>query len=1151
MLMVFQTFCANFPGIWKRELSSTGAPTARPTSSSVAAASLLVAQPRLTQRHHRQQHRQSEPPHRQGQQTTIAPLQQDLCIFIHPEVGAPLRAHSSYAIRTLIRGKLGTISDKIRQVFQVRSGWAILAADHETGDFLVEKQAEWAAELGATAVETNNDSVVSDEIEIQTGLKPVDVRTGRQFSDSPLTKTLLVSSLKPTKGRFWSLFGSRAARLIDNTDVSKQCETCWGYHFARNCHRQPRTALRQSSTSTAWAPMGPAFTGAQLDRRKCPASFAGSAKNNENTGVRSTSVHHGGLRPRKNDKKPLRVFQANVGKIPPAHDCALTLAGSERLLVDQIRPFQTRDILWIKMNGLTIVNLYRQNDEKDALSTLLRWLVPERCFVAGDFNARYRSWQKGQTTDRGQKIAGWASENDLNLLNTLDIPTNPHGNMIDLAFTNMPLAEATVEDHLTTSSDHFTLSLTIPDIKPAPLQPGKIRVTAEDELERFVEIVELRATGIPLTDSTPAEPDNLASSLVAAQLPDGQRSAPALRLHSVPSEEATRSGSIRMSRSPRETSMVCFSSSSAVFTAVRWLKSPGPFQPPLLQVDNVVLETQMDKASALRRALQERRTSDDDIGHPWTTVSPPRTIPLPPEVSRRANNITVDLLKAVWHIIGAHMRRLYERCLIAGHHPKLFKEAEVLSYISKGLERLVARRLAWATIHYNVLHSQQAGALLKRSATDLVTALIHDIEEAFARKKVVTLVTTDIQGAFDTVMRNRLVLRLREQGWPDHLAKWAESFMEDRSTRPIHQVSHPLGRFGYVDNTAILSMSDTIEEAIVMASSSIDEMIRWDTANAVSFDAKKTEVMHSSRIKLRIAPAIRRGDAEKHPESAPRWLQEEMTTLQTASKDKTAETFLRWVKPLDPLSLIMYSDGSLSEKGVASYGFTIDQANLPILDLSGHLGLAEVFDTEARGALEGLKAVLHLRESATQNIVITLDNLAAATCLRGTLSESSQDVFLEFQALAALHGSINIRWVPGHTDIPGNEEADRLAKAASSPPEPGDARLMLAYLRRIARQKPKDTFEAWLLAGAIALGHSLAPPAGSETLHGDFAAYHERFDHGDAHLVCSCRKIPPRRRMRIAPSPNAAVNLALGKDFTKFIDSYRNSSFLGKIRPRY
>jgi hypothetical protein len=135
-------------------------------------------------------------------------------------------------------------------------------SDSETRDFLVEKQAEWAAELGATTVETNkewftyvvsdfptrltdfhgnkvdSDSIVSNEIEIQAGLKPVSIRPARQMSDNPLTKTLLVSFLKPTK-RFWSLFGSSAARLIDKTDRLRQCETCWGYHFARNCHRQP------------------------------------------------------------------------------------------------------------------------------------------------------------------------------------------------------------------------------------------------------------------------------------------------------------------------------------------------------------------------------------------------------------------------------------------------------------------------------------------------------------------------------------------------------------------------------------------------------------------------------------------------------------------------------------------------------------------------------------------------------------------------------------------------------------------------------------------------------------------------------------------------------------------------------------------------
>ncbi|KID81124.1 Endonuclease/exonuclease/phosphatase [Metarhizium guizhouense ARSEF 977] len=440
--------------------------------------------------------------------------------------------------------------------------------------------------------------------------------------------------------------------------------------------------------------------------------------------------------------------------------------------------------------------------------------VPTDCLVAGDFNAQHHSWQTGPLLNRGQDIASWATDNDLHILNELDVPTNPHGNTIDLAFTNIPLAEACIEDHLATSSDHFTLSITLPNISPTLPQTGKFRLTTEEEVGRFRELVEAGVAGLPAAASTALELDALSEALVgllqaaarAAGRPihKGTRSAPwwteecahaaagyraIRRLYPLGFNQEVQLDKRDFQRVVRQakrtywqTLIDSFTDEKAVFKAVRWLRSPGAFQPPPLQVDDIVYESQIDKANALRRAILERRTAADDLPDPWIPLVASRAIPFSQTISLEeardatirtgntspgSDNITVKLLQAVWHLIGTRVRDLYEGCLSVGYHPKPFREAEVvmiakpgrrdlttprawrpislLSCLGKGLERLIARRLSWATIHYGVLHPQQTGALPKRSAVDLVAALIHDIEEAFARKQVATVVTMDIK----------------------------------------------------------------------------------------------------------------------------------------------------------------------------------------------------------------------------------------------------------------------------------------------------------------------------------------------------------------------------------------------------------------------
>ena len=101
-----------------------------------------------------------------------------------------------------------------------------------------------------------------------------------------------------------------------------------------------------------------------------------------------------------------------------------------------------------------------------------------------------------------------------------------------------------------------------------------------------------------------------------------------------------------------------------------------------------------------------------------------------------------------------------------------------------------------------------------------------------------TLVTMDIHGAFDSVLRKRLILRLREHGWPIGLVRWVDSFMSCRFakvrfqetttesspllcglpqgspispilfllyTQPIYQLGRNERRFGHADDLAIVT----------------------------------------------------------------------------------------------------------------------------------------------------------------------------------------------------------------------------------------------------------------------------------------------------------------------------------------------------------
>lgn len=360
----------------------------------------------------------------------------------------------------------------------------------------------------------------------------------------------------------------------------------------------------------------------------------------------------------------------------------------------------------------------------------------------------------------------------------------------------------------------------------------------------------------------------------------------------------------------------------ALFKLIAWHKmTPDNGDSPLRIGDRTITDG-LEKAEALREAVLHRFSAEDDIPqslpsdirdytHTHCPTLPWNTYVSIEEVERNTigvsstspgpDRVTVELLRLCWAQIQDTIQKIFQRCLELSYFPRIWKLAEVtmipkvgkkdrtsprswrpialLSCLGKGLERTVARRIAWTAMSHKILSPQQGGALPKRSAADLTAAFTHDVEAAWARGKHVSLITMDVQGAFDALLKNRLIQRMAKQGWPAQTLYFVDSFLTERNiqvrlgeeTTPSYQTEcgtpqgSPLSsilytlylaellnadtkhRFGYADDISIYRGTHSLDENTEQLAEDVRLIKEWGDANKIAFAPEKLEMIHLTR----------------------------------------------------------------------------------------------------------------------------------------------------------------------------------------------------------------------------------------------------------------------------------------------------------------
>ncbi|CAK1579826.1 unnamed protein product [Parnassius mnemosyne] len=114
-------------------------------------------------------------------------------------------------------------------------------------------------------------------------------------------------------------------------------------------------------------------------------------------------------------------------------------------------------------------------------------------------------------------------------------------------------------------------------------------------------------------------------------------------------------------------------------------------------------------------------------------------------------------------------------------HPKSYRPIGLLPVLGKIYEKMLIQRIKWHIVPK--ISRTQYGFMPQRSTEDSLYDMVQHIKAKLKNKKLIVLISLDIEGAFDNAWWPAIRCRLAESGCPINLRRLTDNYFEDRAVR--------------------------------------------------------------------------------------------------------------------------------------------------------------------------------------------------------------------------------------------------------------------------------------------------------------------------------------------------------------------------------